>query len=379
MIIADINVRFAKVEVTLHDVIPCGATGLKVRFHFLAPEWNRLRKMAVFRNRSQTLDVEIVDDCATIPYELLTKVLDVIEVGVYGTSSEPLLGMPTLWGNLGTVASAANPSGDPAMDPTLPYWALIQEQVDMLENTILGNDDPEGVRVSALRTSGGKMSGNIEMCGNAITGLGTPTNDMDAVTKGYVQSAAAPAGYGLGKGQPEIANDANDATKSGWYLLEPGAANSPNSIYYAVVRADSLDSRSLVQTAYSLDNYFSKLVRRKHFNTWGQWEWENPPMALGVEYRTTERWNGKAVYTKLIDLGALPNNTEKNVTHGIANLENALSISAFAKSADWQFTLPSSYAAETKIVFAQQSVTITTTVDRSMYNGYATLKYTKSV
>ena len=123
MIIADINVRFAKVEVTLHDVIPCGATGLKVRFHFLAPEWNRLRKMAVFRNRSQTLDVEIVDDCATIPYELLTKVLDVIEVGVYGTSSEPLLGMPTLWGNLGTVASAANPSGDPAMDPTLPYWA----------------------------------------------------------------------------------------------------------------------------------------------------------------------------------------------------------------------------------------------------------------
>ena len=265
------------------------------------------------------------------------------------------------------------------MDPTLPYWALIQEQVDMLENTILGNDDPEGVRVSALRTSGGKMSGNIEMCGNAITGLGTPTNDMDAVTKGYVQSAAAPAGYGLGKGQPEIANDANDATKSGWYLLEPGAANSPNSIYYAVVRADSLDSRSLVQTAYSLDNYFSKLVRRKHFNTWGQWEWENPPMALGVEYRTTERWNGKAVYTKLIDLGALPNNTEKNVTHGIANLENALSISAFAKSADWQFTLPSSYAAETKIVFATQSVTITTTVDRSMYNGYATLKYTKSV
>ena len=111
----------------------------------------------------------------------------------------------------------------------------------------------------------------------------------------------------------------------------------------------------------------------------GVTEWVNPPMLLGVEYRTTERWNGKVVYAKLIDLGALPNNTEKNVTHGIANLENALSISAFAKSSDWQFTLPSSYAAETKIVFAPQAVTITTTVDRSAYNGYATLKYTKSV
>ena len=379
MIFADVMVRFSTVDVMLHDKLPCGAAGLKVRFRFMDSAWNDLKKIAVFRNKTKTFDVAIVDNCATIPQELLTKVLDVIDVGIYGTDAEQALAIPTLWGSLGRIESAANPSGDPAMDPTLPYWALLQEQVDMLENTILGNDDPESVRVSALRTSGGKMSGNIEMCGNAITGLGTPTNDMDAATKGYVQSAAAPAGYGLGKGQPEIANDANDATKSGWYLLEPGAANSPNSIYYAVVRADSLDSRSLVQTAYSLDNYFSKLVRRKHFNTWGQWEWENPPMAVGTEYRTTERWNGKAVYTKLIDLGALPNNSEKNVVHGIANLENALSISAFAKSADWQFTLPSSYAAETKIVFAPQAVTVTTTVDRSMYNGYATLKYTKSV
>lgn len=29
-------------------------------------------------------------------------------------------------------------------------------------------------------------------------------------------------------------------------------------------------------------------------------EWINPPMQLGIEYRTTERWNGKAVYRKAI-------------------------------------------------------------------------------
>ena len=29
----------------------------------------------------------------------------------------------------------------------------------------------------------------------------------------------------------------------------------------------------------------------------------NPPMQLGVEYRTTERWNGKPVYTRLVDCG----------------------------------------------------------------------------
>ncbi len=36
-------------------------------------------------------------------------------------------------------------------------------------------------------------------------------------------------------------------------------------------------------------------------------EWANPPMELGVEYRTTKRYNGKPVYTKLIDFGALSN------------------------------------------------------------------------
>jgi hypothetical protein len=38
----------------------------------------------------------------------------------------------------------------------------------------------------------------------------------------------------------------------------------------------------------------------------GETEWINPPMTIGEEYRTTERWNGYAVYTKLIDLGTVP-------------------------------------------------------------------------
>ena len=45
----------------------------------------------------------------------------------------------------------------------------------------------------------------------------------------------------------------------------------------------------------------------------GVQEWVNPPMELGVEYRTTERWLGKVVYTKLFDFGLLP---EYGVTPG---------------------------------------------------------------
>lgn len=39
----------------------------------------------------------------------------------------------------------------------------------------------------------------------------------------------------------------------------------------------------------------------------GEREWINPPIAIDVEYRTTKRWNGKVVYTKLIHCGTVTN------------------------------------------------------------------------
>ena len=49
-------------------------------------------------------------------------------------------------------------------------------------------------------------------------------------------------------------------------------------------------------------------IRRRVLNNgvWGPFEWVNPPMQLGVEYRTTERYLGKPVYTLAFDFGALP-------------------------------------------------------------------------
>mgnify|MGYP003302668721 CR=1 FL=1 len=142
-------------------------------------------------------------------------------------------------------------------------------------------------------------------------------NNPHGVT--IAQIGAAPAGYGLGEHIAMIVRDVNTATRKGWFLVEPNATNSPNSTYYVVVRTDGVDGNSVVQTAFVLDSYFSKLVRRRMFGTWGEWEWENPPMVLGVEYRTTERYYGKAVYCKAINFGALPENTSKTVAHGISN------------------------------------------------------------
>ena len=62
----------------------------------------------------------------------------------------------------------------------------------------------------------------------------------------------------------------------------------------------------------------------------GVTEWINPPMAVGVEYRTTERYNGKVLYTKLLDLGALPVNSSKSVSTGLPSGTSIVYVQAFA-------------------------------------------------
>lgn len=47
-------------------------------------------------------------------------------------------------------------------------------------------------------------------------------------------------------------------------------------------------------------------------------EYLNPPMELGVEYRTTERYLGKPVYAKAVDCGQIADG--KEVEHGIDNM-----------------------------------------------------------
>jgi hypothetical protein len=68
----------------------------------------------------------------------------------------------------------------------------------------------------------------------------------------------------------------------------------------------------------SADSSFAKQTRIskvKYNGAWQPWEWENPPMIMDTEYRTTERYNGKPVYVKLINAG----NSEdgKTISYGV--------------------------------------------------------------
>lgn len=46
---------------------------------------------------------------------------------------------------------------------------------------------------------------------------------------------------------------------------------------------------------------------------WMPFEWEHPPMKIGVEYRTTERYSNKPVFVMAVDGGVFPDNSSKTM------------------------------------------------------------------
>lgn len=129
---------------------------------------------------------------------------------------------------------------------------------------------------------------------------------------------AAPSGYGLGTTGSTVA-DANqvfDTFRNGWYRTISTTANTAVThgagiaLVYDANRAFHLLAKTTagtMRTRYTPNSdgvFVEDLI--------------NPPMTLGVEYRTTERWQGKVVYTKLVSVGALPNASSKTVDTGVS-------------------------------------------------------------
>lgn len=122
--------------------------------------------------------------------------------------------------------------------------------------------------------------------------------------------AAAPSGFGLGT-PAAITNDPDTITATGFYAVS-NSDIMPNSHWWMGWHIHFRDAGYDYQWFYDLQT--GSVVRRYNYaGQWQEWEWENPRMILGSEYRTTERWNGKPVYTKLLNVGTLPNCTYKDI------------------------------------------------------------------
>lgn len=137
---------------------------------------------------------------------------------------------------------------------------------------------------------------------------------------------AASAGYGLGgEAEQKDWSEVDSITANGTYRFN-GIHQTINGIYVTsatmlVINFGGSYCTQILRTVENASGHYKSytLVRSKGAIGWNEWECPDPPLVVGVEYRTTERWKDKAVYTKLVHMGTLP--TAGNVTtckHGAA-------------------------------------------------------------
>lgn len=119
--------------------------------------------------------------------------------------------------------------------------------------------------------------------------------------------------------------------------------------------------------------------------------WEEPASG-GMDYSTTEQNTGikwiddKDIYRKVVDLGALPNATTKNVAHGITGISEWVKIEGVANNTTdgSAYSLPIVYDPDnatnnTRMSVTSENVVLVTKTDRSAFDAcYAILYYTKT-
>ena len=107
-----------------------------------------------------------------------------------------------------------------------------------------------------------------------------------------------------------------------------------------------------------------------------------------ASYETTESvcgtWLGETLYRKVVNFGALPNNTTKDVNHNISDLKRVVSISGYAynPTANTSVSLPMvspTYTQITLIVAFSTYIRMVTQTNLSGYSEcYIVLEYTKT-
>lgn len=263
--------------------------------------------------------------------------------------------------------------------------------------------------IGALSLSGGTMTGPLVLSGD-------PAKNLEAATKQYVDNhtsdtvlytpqtladeqkaqargniGAAPDGFGLGDiGKRLTPEDNLDEVKTnGWYRWE---RNAPPQGTLPSVIGQSMDATLIRVWGNGAVCYQESInitddtghgclcARTIYASIIYPWEWVNPLMQIGVEYRTTERFWGKPVYYKIVDCGQIADN--KQVEHGIVNMRDCISFQGLRSgmpmpsisnnnlSDPWSF-----YVADV----SRTKITLACGTSAAGGNCHVMLKYTKTM
>ena len=230
---------------------------------------------------------------------------------------------------------------------------------------------------------------NIELSqSGSTTTLSVPTDaaptedSTKPVQSGGVAAALsdkAPGGYGLGTYGPYVI-DLNEAVESGFYTVAGTYQNGPADTgagFSPLLVLSGSEGNRIAQIYYGNNTSFMGCIATRYYNNgkqaWSPWEWINPPMQLGVEYRTAERYNNEPIYAKAINFGQAPNATYKDVSHGIENFNQLVSYTGMMGGANLIET-----PALDSIQIDASNIRITTNSDVSASYVYLVLRYTKT-
>lgn len=283
-------------------------------------------------------------------------------------------------------------------DPTISNWRYV--------GNLQGPAGPTGGEDNFVRYDAAQSLTN-EQKAQARTNIGADTVQgavrydaaqtlTDAQKKqARANIAAAPDGFGLGaNGYPNPYTVVTSATidtldESGlfWYRdtdtpIYPDGGSSGVAgglLNIAGNRNNTLASRQIFYPYLAYGGValgISCMRMRTNAGEWQPWEWVNPPMTLGVEFRTMERYLGKPVYCKLVNFGALPNATQKVVKHNIPNVSSVISV--YGSAQDQAIVVGAFGMQVTGINADNTNVAIWTSADLSNYSAYVAIKYTKT-
>lgn len=204
-------------------------------------------------------------------------------------------------------------------------------------------------------------------------------------------SAFAPSGYGYGgsaiylKSSMTMNEDELDSALEAVYSAMAngetklvrfyGYPSNSDYVWFGFLFKSSTNYGSLM--VHSTYVQGSLLTKTKYNGVWEPLEWENPPMVLGVEYRTTERWKGKPVYTKAINFGVLPNNTTSYVNNVIPEKVNVIHMYGFGKSSVGSVVNIDKMSGVSLYWAVDDYIAVKSTDDRSDYTATFVVKYTK--
>ena len=208
--------------------------------------------------------------------------------------------------------------------------------------------------------------------------LSTPGKAADAAAVGAALNSKAPAGFGLGSQNEAVItslSELDNTWRNGWYKFQTFNEESIDGHQLGLLYVNS--STSSVEQIFVPYRKPYRLIRVNHTEDgWGVWEYENPPMVLGVEYRTTERWNNKVVYAKSVNVGTLPDTSQKTIEVGI---DGSKRYEIHGHAADYSLTHGVAFPSNEIVGYiGNDGVLHLTTLGKfSSYDATVTIKYVK--